>query len=78
MGGGGPTYNAPAVQKDDSFEKYLAYQQKKEGLAEERAATEKAETKAEAAARSANTSACAVGSWCAMGALWAAATTLPW
>jgi hypothetical protein len=53
MGGGGPTYNAPAVQKDDTFEKYLAYQQKKEGVAEERAATERAETKAEAAARKA-------------------------
>ena len=53
MGGGGPTYNAPPVQKDDSFEKYLAYQQQKERSDEERIATEKAETKAEAAARKA-------------------------
>jgi hypothetical protein len=53
MGGGGPTYNAPPVQKDDSFEKYLAYQQQKEKSDEERIATEKAETKAEAAARKA-------------------------
>jgi hypothetical protein len=45
MGGGGPTYNAPAVQKDDTFEKYLAYQQQKERSDEERIATEKAETK---------------------------------
>lgn len=53
MGGGGPTYNAPPVQKDDSFEKYLSYQQQKEKADEERIATEKAETKAEAAARKA-------------------------
>ena len=53
MGGGGPTYNAPPVQKDDSFEKYLAYQQQKEKADEERIKTEKAETKAEAAARKA-------------------------
>jgi len=54
--GGSPApvvYNPPAIPKDDTFEKYLAYQQKKEGAAEERAATERAETKAEAAARKA-------------------------
>ena len=53
MGGSGPTVNVPPVQKDDSFEKYLAYQQQKEKADEERIATEKAETKAEAAARKA-------------------------
>jgi hypothetical protein len=51
--GGGPTYNAPAVQKDDSFEKYLAYQQQKERSDEERIAKEKQETKDAADARKA-------------------------
>ena len=45
------TYNPPAIPKDDSFERYLTYQQNKETAAENRAATERAETKAAAAAR---------------------------
>jgi hypothetical protein len=41
MYGSKVTYNAPAIPKDDTFEKYLAYQQKKETDAENRVATEK-------------------------------------
>jgi len=53
MGGSAPsvTYNPPP--KDDSFAKFLEYQQKKESLADERAATEKAEQKASEDARKA-------------------------
>ena len=51
MGGSKVKYEAPQIPKDDSFEKYLAYQQQKETTAEARAAAEKAETKAAAEAR---------------------------
>jgi hypothetical protein len=50
-GGGNVTYEAPVIPKDDSFEKYLKYQQEREVAAEARAAAEKAETKAAAEAR---------------------------
>ena len=46
MGGSKVKYESPQIPKDDSFEKYLAYQQQKETAAEARAATEKAEAKA--------------------------------
>jgi hypothetical protein len=46
MGGTKVNYTPPPVQKDDSFEKYLQYQQQKETAAEQRAAAEKAEQKA--------------------------------
>ena len=53
MGGSAPsvTYNPPP--KDDTFSKFLEYQQKKESLADERAATERAEQKAADDARKA-------------------------
>jgi hypothetical protein len=52
MGGGrNVTYNPPQIPKDDSFEKYLAYQQKKEESAAAQAAAEKAEQKAADEAR---------------------------
>jgi hypothetical protein len=51
MGGSKVKYEAPQIPKDDSFEKYLAYQQQKETATEARAAAEKAETKAAAEAR---------------------------
>lgn len=53
MGGSAPsvTYNPPP--KDDSFAKFLEYQQQKEALADQRAATEKAEQKAADEARKA-------------------------
>ena len=51
MGGSKVQYEAPQIPKDDSFEKYLKYQQQKETAAEARAAAEKAETKAAAEAR---------------------------
>ena len=55
MGGGGHTvnYSPPPVQKDDSFQRYLEYQQSREKAAEERAAQEKAEEKAKEEARKA-------------------------
>jgi len=55
MGGGGTRveYKSPEIPKDDSFEKYLQYQQQKETLAEQRAATEKAEAAAKEEARKA-------------------------
>jgi hypothetical protein len=55
MGGKGTSvnYQAPQIPKDDTFEKYLAYQQQKESAAEARAAQEKAEEKAAADARKA-------------------------
>jgi len=56
MGGGGTRveYKSPEIPKDDSFEKYLQYQQQKETLAEQRAATEKAEAAAKEEARKAS------------------------
>ena len=56
MGGGGTRveYKSPEIPKDDSFEKYLQYQQQKETLAEQRAATEKAEAAAKEQARKAS------------------------
>jgi len=54
MGGGRSTtvqYSAPPVQKDDSYEKYLSYQQDRERAAEQRAAQERAEAAAKEAAR---------------------------
>ena len=46
MGGKKVNYTPPPVQKDDSFEKYLQYQQQRETAAEERAAKERADQKA--------------------------------
>ena len=54
MGGSKVKYESPQIPKDDSFEKYLAYQQQKETAAETRAATEKAEAKAAEEARKAS------------------------
>lgn len=54
MGGGRGTtvnYNPPQVQKDDSFQRYLEYQQQKESLAEKRAADERAAAEAKEASR---------------------------
>jgi hypothetical protein len=51
MGGKRVTYNPPVIPKDDTFEKYLAYQQKKEESAEAQVAAEKAEQKAANEAR---------------------------
>ena len=54
MGGGGGTqvsYQAPP--KDDTFERFLQYQQEKEAAAEERAAQERADQKAAEEARKA-------------------------
>lgn len=55
MGGGGTTvqYSAPPVQKDDSFQRYLEYQQQKERQLEERAQQERAEQAQKEAARKA-------------------------
>jgi len=46
MGGSKVTYKAPEIPKDDTFEKFLQYQQQKEAAADARAAQEKAEQKA--------------------------------
>jgi hypothetical protein len=54
MGGSKTNYTPPPVQKDDSFEKYLKYQQEKETAAEQRVAAEKAEQKAADDARKAS------------------------
>ena len=54
MGGKKVNYTPPPVQKDDSFEKYLQYQQQRETAAEQRVATEKAEQKAADDARKAS------------------------
>jgi hypothetical protein len=52
---GGTTHYTPApVPKDDSFEKFLTYQQQKETAAEARAAQERAETAAKEQARKAS------------------------
>jgi hypothetical protein len=55
MGGGGTTvqYSAPQVQKDDSFQRYLEYQQQKERQLEERSQQERAEQAAKETARKA-------------------------
>ena len=55
MGGGGTRveYKSPEIPKDDSFEKYLQYQQQRESIADQRAAQEKAERAAEEQARKA-------------------------
>lgn len=55
MGGGGTTvqYSAPPVQKDDSFQRYLEYQQQKERQLEERAQQERAEQAQKETARKA-------------------------
>jgi hypothetical protein len=45
MGGTKVNYTPPVIPKDDTFEKYLAYQQKKEESAEAKVAAEKAEQK---------------------------------
>jgi hypothetical protein len=52
MGGGGPTYTPPPP--DDSFKKYLEYTKEKEAIAEQRAASERAESKAAEQARKAS------------------------
>lgn len=46
MGGKKVTYNPPVIPKDDTFEKFLQYQQQKEAAADARVAQEKAEQKA--------------------------------
>jgi hypothetical protein len=51
MGGKKVTYNAPEIPKDDTFEKYLAYQQQKEESAAAQVAADKAEQKAADEAR---------------------------
>jgi hypothetical protein len=51
MGGKSVTYKAPEIPKDDSFEKYLTYQQKKEESAAAQVAADKAEQKQAAEAR---------------------------
>lgn len=54
-GGGGTSvnYSPPPVQKDDSFQNYLKYQQEKERALEARAEQERAEQKAKEEARKA-------------------------
>ena len=49
--GGRTSYKAPNIPKDNTFEKFLAYQQQKEKDADVRAAQEKADEKAAATAR---------------------------
>lgn len=51
---GGPTVNYTPPPPDDTFAKYLQYTKEKEALAEERAASERAESKAQEAARKAS------------------------
>jgi len=50
--GGGPTYTPPPP--DDSFKKYLEYTKEKEAIAEQRAASERAESKTAEQARKAS------------------------
>lgn len=50
---GGPTVQYTPPPPDDTFAKYLQYTKEKEALAEERAAAERAESKAQEAARKA-------------------------
>ena len=52
--GGKTTYKAPKIPKDNTFEKYLAYQQQKETAAEERTRKEKEDEKAANEARKAS------------------------
>ena len=53
MGGRGTQvrYESPKIEKDDSFQRYLEYQQQKESLAERRAAEERAEAARKAESR---------------------------
>ena len=51
MGGTKVNYTPPVIPKDDSFEKYLAYQQRKEESASAQAAADKAEQRAADEAR---------------------------
>jgi hypothetical protein len=53
MGGGGTRveYQSPQITKDDTFERYLSYQQEREAAAERRAADERAAAKAKEDAR---------------------------
>ena len=55
MGGGGTRveYKSPEIQKDDTFEKFLQHQQQEKSIADQRAATEKAEAAAKEQARKA-------------------------
>ena len=46
MGSKSVTYQAPKIEKDDSFEKYLEYQKDREAKLDERAAAEKADADA--------------------------------
>jgi len=46
MGSKNVTYQAPKIEKDDSFEKYLEYQKDREAKLDERAAAEKADADA--------------------------------
>ena len=53
MGGGRSqtvNYQPPNIPKDDTFERYLSYQQDREAAAERRAAQERAEAAAKEAA----------------------------
>lgn len=59
--GGGPTVSYTPPPPDDSFAKYLQYTKEKESVAEERAATERAEAKAAADARKASGAAAYAG-----------------
>jgi hypothetical protein len=59
--GGGPTVRYEAPPPDDTFAKYLQYTKEKESVAEERAATERAEAKAAADARKASGAAAYAG-----------------
>jgi hypothetical protein len=54
MGGGGSKkvkYKAPKIPQDTSFQEYLKYQKEREAIADQRAAAERAEQKAEEEAR---------------------------
>lgn len=57
MGGTKVNYKAPEIPKDDTFEKYLAYQQQKESAAEARVAKEKEDQRLADEARKASGSA---------------------
>jgi hypothetical protein len=57
MGGTKVNYNPPVIPKDDTFEKYLAYQQQKESAAEARVAKEKEDQRLADEARKASGSA---------------------
>lgn len=57
MGGSKVRYEAPVIPKDDTFEKYLAYQQQKESAAEARVAKEKEDQRLADEARKASGSA---------------------